>query len=91
VSPRLLKFPEPPKIVPPAGDQAFNTWVWGGHLYCNHNIMAWAPKAHSHLKTENAFSSSPRVPSGLTVPVLFKSLCTGSLRRLKALSQLEAL
>jgi hypothetical protein len=28
----LLKFPEPPKIVPPVGDQVFKTWVCGGHF-----------------------------------------------------------
>jgi hypothetical protein len=28
----LLKFPKLPKIVPPAGKQAFNTWVLRDHL-----------------------------------------------------------
>jgi hypothetical protein len=30
--PHLIKFPEHPKIVPPAGDQAFDTRAYGGHF-----------------------------------------------------------
>lgn len=30
----LLKFTEPPKVVWPAGNQAFNTWALGGNTLC---------------------------------------------------------
>jgi hypothetical protein len=33
--PHILNFLAPPKIVPPAGDQAFKTWACGGHFYSN--------------------------------------------------------
>lgn len=35
--PYLPMFLEPPKIVPPAGDQEFNTWAGGDILYSNDN------------------------------------------------------
>jgi hypothetical protein len=36
--PYLLTFPPPPKIVPPGGVKAFNTWAsWGNTSYPYHN------------------------------------------------------
>jgi hypothetical protein len=31
----ILKYPPPPKITPPAGDQVFNNELMGGILYSN--------------------------------------------------------
>lgn len=35
IKPYILEFPELSKTVPPAEDQAFNTWAWGSILYHN--------------------------------------------------------
>jgi hypothetical protein len=49
----LLKFPEPPKIAPPTGDQAFNTQACRGHFKfkLQHNqTLEWSSNSDSPSK-----------------------------------------
>jgi hypothetical protein len=45
VRPHILKFPEPPKIVPLAGNEAFNKRAFAGEALCIETITM----LHIHL------------------------------------------
>jgi hypothetical protein len=68
----LTKFPPSPNLAPPAGDQAFNTWTWGGHFFFL-AVLGFArqvlyplshsasPGGHFHVQTITAQVSVCRV------------------------------